>query len=228
MTTAPRIPPDATDPARAAILAGTGDELDDMTLMTAILSLALPASADRPRVAGRLLARFGTVGGLLAADPEDLAAAVEGKVPVSVAILLLREAAIRLMRARISQGNVLSCHAALMSYLQAALARDDVEQFRVLFLDHQARLISDEVLARGTVDHTPVYPREVMRRAIRLKARELILVHNHPGWNPMPSREDIAMTRRLEQIATVLGLSIRDHIIVGNGASTSFRQSGLL
>nr|WP_246379616.1 DNA repair protein RadC [Gluconacetobacter johannae] len=208
-------------------MAGTGDELDDGALMVAILSLALPASADRPGIAGRLLARFGTVGGVLSADADDLAA-VEGRAPVGVAVLLLREAAMRLMRARIRQGNVLSCHADLMAYLQAALARDDVEQFRVLFLDHQARLIADEVLARGTVDHTPVYPREVMRRAIRLKARELILVHNHPGWNPMPSREDVAMTRRLEQIATVLGLSIRDHIIVGNGASTSFRQSGLL
>ncbi|MBB2190864.1 DNA repair protein RadC [Gluconacetobacter azotocaptans] len=210
------------------MLSGAGDELDDRALMTAILSLALPASADLSGIAGRLLARFGTVGGVLSAEADDLAVAVEGRAPVGVAILLLREAAIRLMRARIRQGNVLSCHTDLMAYLQAALARDDVEQFRVLFLDHHARLISDEVLARGTVDHTPVYPREVMRRAIRLKARELILVHNHPGWNPMPSREDVAMTRRLEQIATVLGLSIRDHIIVGNGASTSFRQSGLL
>ncbi|WP_342628904.1 DNA repair protein RadC [Nguyenibacter vanlangensis] len=211
-----------------AILAGQGGDLDDTTLLAAILALALPPSADAPAVAAHLLARFGTIGAVFAAEPDELAAATAGREQVRTLLPLLREAAIRLMRARIRQGNLLARHEALTAYLQASLARETVEQFRVLFLDRNARLISDEVLAQGTIDQTPVYPREVMRRAIRLKASELILVHNHPGWNPMPSREDIAMTRRLEQIAAVLGLRVRDHVIVGNGASTSFRQAGLL
>ncbi|ACI50005.1 DNA repair protein RadC [Gluconacetobacter diazotrophicus PA1 5] len=204
------------------------DAADDTALLASILALALPPGADPADAARALLARFGTIGAVFAADPAELASAVAGRLQIRVIVPLLREAAIRLMRARIRQGDLLSCHDALMAYLQASLARDTVEQFRVLFLDRGTRLIADEVLAQGTIDQTPVYPREVMRRAIQLKASELILVHNHPGWNPTPSREDIAMTRRLAQIATVLGLTVRDHVIVGNGASISFRQAGLL
>ena len=203
-------------------------DADDVGLLSAILTLILPSGGDPAGRARAMLARFGTAGAVFAADADELSAAVEGRIQVVVTLPLLREAAIRLMRTRIRQGNLLASHDALMAYLQAVLARDTLEQFRVLFLDRNARLIADEVLAQGTIDQTPVYPREVMRRAIRLKASELILVHNHPGWNPMPSREDIAMTRRLEQIATVLGLTVRDHVIVGNGGATSFRQAGLL
>ncbi|MFT8777175.1 MAG: DNA repair protein RadC [Gluconacetobacter liquefaciens] len=203
-------------------------DADDVGLLSAILTLILPSGGDPAGLARAMLTRFGTAGAVFAADADELSAVVEGRIQVVVTLPLLREAAIRLMRTRIRQGNLLASHDALMAYLQAVLARDTLEQFRVLFLDRNARLIADEVLAQGTIDQTPVYPREVMRRAIRLKASELILVHNHPGWNPMPSREDIAMTRRLEQIATVLGLTVRDHVIVGNGGATSFRQAGLL
>ncbi|MFW7266983.1 JAB domain-containing protein [Gluconacetobacter sp. Hr-1-5] len=204
--------------------AGAGD----VALLSAILTLILPSGGDPAGLAHAMLTRFGTAGAVFAADADELSAVADGRLQVVVTLPLLREAAIRLMRTRIRHGNLLASHDALMAYLQAVLARDTLEQFRVLFLDRNARLIADEVLAQGTIDQTPVYPREVMRRAIRLKASELILVHNHPGWNPMPSREDIMMTRRLEQIATVLGLTVRDHVIVGNGGATSFRQSGLL
>jgi DNA repair protein RadC len=209
-------------------LIGVADAPDDAALLASILALAVPPGTDPMEAARTLLERFGTIGNVFAADPAELAAAAKGRQQIRVIVPLLHEAALRLMRARISQGDLLSCHDALMAYLQASLARDTVEQFRVLFLDRNARLISDEILAQGTIDQTPVYPREVMRRAIQLKATELILVHNHPGWNPTPSREDIAMTRRLGQIATVLGLTVRDHVIVGNGTSTSFQQAGLL
>lgn len=203
-------------------------DADDVALLSAILVLILPPGGDSGALARAMLMRFGTAGAALTADADDLSAVADGRLQVVVTLPLLREAAIRLMRTRIREGSLLASHDALMAYLQAVLARDTLEQFRVLFLDRNARLIADEVLAQGTIDQTPVYPREVMRRAIRLKASELILVHNHPGWNPMPSREDITMTRRLEQIATVLGLTVRDHVIVGNGGATSFRQSGLL
>ncbi|MBB2168476.1 DNA repair protein RadC [Gluconacetobacter aggeris] len=201
---------------------------EDAALLSTILALILPPGADPTALAQALLKRFGTAGAVFAADADELSAVADGRLQVVVTFPLLREAAIRLMRTRIRQGSLLASHDALMAYLQAVLARETLEQFRVLFLDRNARLIADEVLAQGTIDQTPVYPREVMRRAIRLKASELILVHNHPGWNPMPSREDIMMTRRLEQIATVLGLTVRDHVIVGNGGATSFRQAGLL
>lgn len=201
---------------------------EDVALLSTILALILPSGGDPAALAHALLKRFGTAGAVFAADADELSAVADGRLQVVVTFPLLREAAIRLMRTRIRQGSLLASHDALMAYLQAVLARETLEQFRVLFLDRNARLIADEVLAQGTIDQTPVYPREVMRRAIRLKASELILVHNHPGWNPMPSREDIMMTRRLEQIATVLGLTVRDHVIVGNGGATSFRQSGLL
>lgn len=209
-------------------MSGAANDADDLALLSAILTLILPSREDSPALAQALLTRFGTAGAVFAADADALSAIARGRLQVVVTLPLLREAAIRLMRTRIRQGSLLASHDALMAYLQAVLARETLEQFRVLFLDRNARLIADEVLAQGTIDQTPVYPREVMRRAIRLEASELILVHNHPGWNPMPSREDITMTRRLEQIATVLGLTVRDHVIVGNGGATSFRQSGLL
>jgi DNA repair protein RadC len=115
-----------------------------------------------------------------------------------------------------------------MAYLNAALARERVEQFRVLFLDTRNRLLADEAQARGTVNHTPVYPREVVKRALELQATALILVHNHPSGDPTPSREDREMTQQVKQAAGSLSIALHDHIIVGNGRWLSFRQEGLL
>jgi DNA repair protein RadC len=115
-----------------------------------------------------------------------------------------------------------------MEYLNAVLARERVEQFRVLFLDARNRLLADEAQARGTVDHTPVYPREVVKRALELHATALILVHNHPSGDPSPSRPDIEMTREVREAARVLGVVLHDHVIVGNGKWLSFRSEGLL
>jgi DNA repair protein RadC len=116
----------------------------------------------------------------------------------------------------------------LMEYLHAVLARERVEQFRLLFLDNKNRLVADEAQARGTVNHTPVYPREVVKRALELAATAIILVHNHPSGDPSPSREDIEMTREIKGAATTLGILLHDHIIVGNGSWLSFRKEGLL
>jgi len=112
--------------------------------------------------------------------------------------------------------------------LSAALARERVEQFRVLFLDSKNRLIADEAQARGTVNHTPVYPREVVRRALEVQATALILVHNHPSGDPSPSRADIEMTQEIKAAAGTLGIVVHDHLIVGNGRHLSFRREGLL
>ena len=116
----------------------------------------------------------------------------------------------------------------LMGYLTAVLARERVEQFRVLFLDARNRLIADEAQARGTVNHTPVYPREVVKRALELQATALILVHNHPSGDPTPSRADIDMTQEVKAAATVMGIALHDHLIIGNGRHVSFRREGLI
>ena len=115
-----------------------------------------------------------------------------------------------------------------MDYLNAVLARERVEQFRVLFLDTRNRLLADEAQARGTVNHTPVYPREVVKRALELHATAIILVHNHPSGDPTPSRDDIDMTRQIKQAAAALSIVLHDHVIIGNGRWLSFRQEGLL
>jgi DNA repair protein RadC len=116
----------------------------------------------------------------------------------------------------------------LLSYLTAALTRERVEQFRILFLDTRNRLIADEAQARGTVNHTPVYPREVVKRALELQATALILVHNHPSGDPTPSRADLEMTQEIKAAATSLGIVLHDHLVVGNGRHLSFRREGLL
>jgi DNA repair protein RadC len=115
-----------------------------------------------------------------------------------------------------------------MGYLTAALAREKVEQFRVLFLDPKNRLIADEVQARGTVNHTPVYPREVIKRSLELHATALILVHNHPSGDPTPSRADIELTQEVKQAAAIMSITLHDHVIIGNGKWLSFRREGLL
>ena len=116
----------------------------------------------------------------------------------------------------------------LLDYLSAVMARDRVEQFRVLFLDNKNCLIADEAQSRGTVNHTPVYPREVVKRALELHASALILAHNHPSGDPAPSPDDIAMTREIKAAAEALGLVLHDHVVVGNGTTLSFRAQGLL
>jgi DNA repair protein RadC len=123
---------------------------------------------------------------------------------------------------------VLNNWQALMDYLNASLAREKVEQFRILFLDTRNHLLGDEAQSRGTVNHTPVYPREVAKRALELHASALIVVHNHPSGDPTPSREDIAMTNEISAVLQALGIVLHDHVIVGNGRHTSFRQEGLL
>jgi DNA repair protein RadC len=115
-----------------------------------------------------------------------------------------------------------------MEYLTAVLSREKVEQFRVLFLDNRNRLLADEPQARGTVNHTPVYPREVVKRALELHATAMILVHNHPSGDPSPSRDDIEMTQEIKRAATTLAIVLHDHIVVGNGQWLSFRRAGLL
>ena len=146
----------------------------------------------------------------------------------AAAIKLVQAAAIRMGRQRVLDRPILSSWTALLEYLRAAMAHDANEQFRLLFLDRKNALIAEEVQARGTVDHTPVYVREVVKRALDLGATALILVHNHPSGDPTPSRADIDMTREIARAAAPLGVTIHDHIIIGRGEPTSLKALGLI
>ena len=210
------------------LLAGDAGQLADADLLTLLLGAAMPAREDPAALAGEALARFGSFAALLAAPLRELQGFSGFGAHSLAAIKLLHEAALRLSRARMLGETVLADPERLIAYLTAVLAREKIEQFRILFLDADDRLIADEAQARGTVNHTPVYPREVVRRAIELEATAIILVHNHPSGDPTPSREDLAMTTQVVEAASVLSIAVRDHVIVGNGRWTSFREAGLL
>ena len=212
---------------RAKLLAAGPDALADHEMLEMTLFLALPRR-DTKAIAYRLLARFGSFAAAIAAPHRDIAA-VDGMGDASAAALkIVHGAAVRLARAEVIGQPVLSNWDALMAYLNAVMARERVEQFRILFLDNKNRLLADEAQARGTVNHTPVYPREVVRRALELQAAALILAHNHPSGDPSPSRDDIAMTRQIVEAAKTLSITVHDHVIVGNGTWLSFRKEGLL
>ena len=192
----------------------------------------LVAPSCRPGRAGglatRLLAAFGDLGGVISA-PEVRLAAVAGWEGRAVAPLKAVEAAARAMaRADLRERTVLTCWPALVSYLRVAMAHHSTERMRVLFLDRRNALIADEEMGHGTVDHVPLYPREVIRRALELDASALILAHNHPSGEPDPSPDDIGMTRAVQSAAEALGLVLHDHVVVGRGRETSFRALGLL
>jgi len=212
---------------RARLLGGGPEAVADHELIEMSLFLALPRR-DTKEIARALLARFGSYAAVLAAPVPQLLK-VEGLGEAGVAALkIVHAAAMRLSRAEVMHRPVLGNWEKLLEYLHAVLAREKVEQFRLLFLDNKNRLLADEAQARGTVNHTPVYPREVVRRALELAATAIILVHNHPSGDPTPSRDDIEMTREINRAAATLGILLHDHIIVGNGRWLSFKQEGLL
>ena len=172
--------------------------------------------------------RFGSYAGVLAAPEAELRRVAGLGTHSIAAIKLVHAAAVRLARAGVAARPVLDDPKRLADYLAAALARERIEQFRILFLDEDGMLRADEVQASGTVNHTPVYPREVVRRALALGAASLVLVHNHPSGDPAPSTDDIEMTKQVRAAAEVMSIKVRDHVIVGNGRWLSFRETGLL
>jgi DNA repair protein RadC len=147
---------------------------------------------------------------------------------VVVELKLIKAFAERLGREAVRKRPVLASWSALLGYCRTAMAFEEREQFRILFLDKKNALIADEVQQRGTVDHTPVYPREVVRRALELSATAIILVHNHPSGDPTPSRADIQMTRTIAEIAKPLGIVLHDHLIIGREGHASFKGLGLI
>jgi DNA repair protein RadC len=202
------------------------DALPDYELLELLLARSLPRGDVKP-LAKALLARFGGLAAVLGAPMEDVRQ-VKGVGPgAALDLRLVHEATLRMGRAEVKRRPVISSWSALMAYTRAALAYESREQFRVLFLDRKNQLIADEVMNRGTVDHAPVYPREVMRRALELAASSVILVHNHPSGDPTPSSADIDMTRQVVEAGRPLRITVHDHLVVGREGVASFKALGL-
>jgi DNA repair protein RadC len=226
--------PDDAEPGHAGhrqrlrdrFMNGGADALPDYELLELALFSAIPRRDTKP-LAKQLIARFGDFAGVISAPPSQLE--LEGLSANTIATLkLIQAGAVRLSRQRVMTQPILSSWTALTDYLHSAMAREANEQFRLLFLDRKNRLIQDEVQAKGTVDHTPVYVREVVKRALELGATALILVHNHPSGDATPSRADIEMTRDIARALTPVGVTVHDHIIIGRGEPASLRAMGLL
>jgi len=212
---------------RARFRNGGADAMPDYELLEMTLFAALPRRDTKP-LAKALLARFGSFAEVISA-PRARLMEVKG-VGMSIAdhLKIVEAAAHRLAKTKVMGRPALSSWSALLDYCTAAMARSQNEEFRVLFLDRKNNLIADEVQNRGTVDHTPVYPREIIKRALELTASAIILVHNHPSGDPTPSKADIAMTREIVTAAKTLSIAVHDHLVIGRGDHASFKSLGLL
>ncbi len=212
---------------RDRFVAGGEAAVSDYELIELVLFRAIPRVDVKP-LAKELIRNFGGFGAALTAA-DHLLLEIKGMTRAAITeFRLVHAASLRLSRAHVMKRPVISSWTALLDYVSAALANERKEQFRVLFLDRKNVLIADEVQQKGTVDHTPVYPREVVSRALELGASAVILVHNHPSGDPKPSREDIEMTREIAAAAKPLRITVHDHLIVGKGAHASFKSLGLL
>jgi DNA repair protein RadC len=206
---------------------GGADALPDYELIELILFRALPQGDTKP-LAKALLARFGSFPEVLNASDARLREVSGVGERVVDELKLVRVAALRLMQSQIVGRTVLGSWQAVLDYCRAAQGFDEKEQFRILFLDKRNQLIADEVQQTGTVDHTPVYIREVVKRALELSSSALILVHNHPSGDPTPSAADISMTRQIVAAARPLGVQVHDHIIVGRTGYFSMKSKKLI
>jgi DNA repair protein RadC len=214
------------------LLNGGAEALPDYEILEMLLAASNPRGDTKP-LAKKLIDHFGgSLAAVLSADPAKLrSVSVDGRrVGVAGAAMLkaVREAALRLSRAELASGEVIGSWDKLIDYCKANIAHGTVEEFHLLFLNRKNELIKHERQQRGTIDHTPVYPREVVKRALDLNASALILVHNHPSGDPTPSKADIAVTRDIVNAAKPLGVTVHDHLIIGRGRHTSLRDLGLL
>jgi DNA repair protein RadC len=212
---------------RARFREAGSDAVSDYELLELVLFRAIPQRDLKP-LAKELLAKFGSFAEVIAAPPH-LLAEVKGLGDAAVTELkIVQAAAQRFARGEVRKRPVLSSWSAVLDYCRSAMAFADKEQFRILFLDKRNQLIADEVQQVGTVDHTPVYPREVIKRALELSATAIILVHNHPSGDPTPSRADIQMTQAIIEIAKPLGVDVHDHIVVGREGHASLKGLKLI
>jgi DNA repair protein RadC len=203
------------------------DALADYELLEMLLFYAMPKGDTKP-LAKALINRFGSFASVLTAPQKELFA-VSGLAEFGIAALkLVHASSLRLIKAELADRPILNNWDRLTEYLNAVLGRERIEQFRVLFLDSKNRLLSDDLLGRGTFNHTPVYPREVLKRALELNAGAIILVHNHPSGDPTPSEDDVVVTEEIKAAANLLQIVLHDHVIIANGRWFSLRRSGML
>ena len=212
---------------RARFIEGGAAAMPDYELLELVLFRAIPRQDVKP-LARLLLDTFGDFNRVIAAPVARLQAVKGVGEAVVQELKMVEAAAQRMVRARVMHRPVLSSWDALLDYCHTAMAHRETEQFRILFLDRKNVLIADEEQAKGTVDHVPVYPREVVKRALELNASALILVHNHPSGDPTPSEADIAMTAQIQDAAAALGITLHDHLIIGKSREVSFRAQGYL
>lgn len=212
---------------RTRFVDGGPDAMPDYELLEMVLFRAI-RRGDTKKLAKVLLERFGTFAEVLAAEPARLIEVKGVGEAVATELKIVHAAAMRLMKGQVINRPVLASWKAIIDYVKAAMGFHDIEQFRVLFLDKKNQLIADEVQQEGTVDHTPVYPREVVKRALELGASAIVLVHNHPSGDPTPSMADIDMTKKVMDAGSRLGVTVHDHIIVGRKGHVALRQMGLI
>jgi DNA repair protein RadC len=212
---------------RERFLEGRADAVPDYELMELVLFAAISRRDVKP-LAKQLIAQFGSFAEVIAAPHARLREVSGIGESVATQLKIIEAAALRLARSELLNKPVLSSWGAVIDYCTAAMARSPHEEFRTLFLDRKNVLIGDEVQTRGTIDHTPVYPREIVKRALELGASAIILVHNHPSGDPTPSRADIEMTREVVAAAKALNIAVHDHLVVGRGGHASFKSLGLL
>lgn len=215
------------DRLRARFRRAGVDAVQDYELLELILFRAIPRKDVKP-VAKEIIARFGGFAEAVAAPVERLTEIKGVSENVALEMKIVHAAAVKLAQARVLKRPVISSWNDLLSYCRAAMADEKTELFRILFLDKKNILIADEVQQRGTVDHTPVYPREVVKRALEHGASAIILVHNHPSGDPTPSRADIEMTNQIAKAASALNIRVHDHLVIGHKSEASFKGLGLL
>jgi DNA repair protein RadC len=212
---------------RARFMKSGPDAIADYELLELILFQAQPRGDVKP-LAKSLIKKFGSFAEAVSA-PTDRLQEMEGLGEATiVALKSVQAAALKLSQGRVMNKPVLAGWTALVDYCRAAMAYHPTEQFRILFLDRKNVLIADEIQQTGTIDHTPVYPREVVKRALELGASALIMVHNHPSGDPTPSRADIEMTKQVQEAGEKLGIILHDHLIIGRSGETSLKSMGLI
>ena len=212
---------------RARFLAAGPDALADYELLELLLFLARPRADVKP-LAKALLARFGSFAEVISAEPERLAEVRGVGESAIVALKTAQAAALKLMRQEIMERPILSSWDQVLAYCRASMGYGPTERFRILFLNRKNVLIADEEQQRGTVDHTPVYPREVIKRALELGASAIVMVHNHPSGDPTPSQADIEMTRQVRDAGKAVGVALHDHVVVGREGYASLKSMGLI
>lgn len=201
--------------------------LADYEMLELVLFLALPRGDVKP-LAKKLLKQFGGYAAVISADPIDLKKVDGVGDGVVAALKTIRDAAVRLAKDDFADQPILSSWQSLLDYCRSSMGYAKTEQFRVFFLNRKNMLIADEVQQEGTVDHTPVYPREVVKRALELGATAIIMAHNHPSGDATPSKNDIEITKQIKEACEKLGIILHDHIVIGNRGTTSFKSAGLL